>query len=385
MSFNIDLLADLLSRWISIDSVNPWLIPGASGEGAIGRALVEWLQPIGVSLAVDEVVPGRSNVVAWLPGTGGGKSLCLNAHMDTVGCAEWPEHAYVPRIQGDRLFGLGAADDKGHCTVALLVLKSLAERRWRPRGNFLVACTIDEEGTSIGTTDLVRRHRMDAAIILEPKVLGKVVVTHQGFGWIDIVVQGRAAHGNAPEQGIDAIVYMAEVIQRLHRLDIETFERTPHPLNGKTVFHTGIIAGGTNYATYPDRCTLGIEIGTQSGEVLAERVREIDQIFNEVREIYPDFKGALEVRLEQVPFMTCGHEDLWQAISSATEAVLSHPPEPAGMNAWTDAALMQEAGIPTLLMGAQGGNLHSPDEWVSLSELTKLGEILEKTVIAYCG
>ena len=59
MSFNIDLLADLLSRWISIDSVNPWLIPGASGEGAIGRALVEWLQPIGVSLAVDEVVPGR--------------------------------------------------------------------------------------------------------------------------------------------------------------------------------------------------------------------------------------------------------------------------------------------------------------------------------------
>ena len=166
------------------------------------------------------------------------------------------------------MLGLGAADDKGHCAAALLALKSAVLSGRRMRGDLMIAIVADEEGASIGTEHLVAHHKseIDAAIVLEANGLTNVLVTHQGFGWIDVVVHGTAAHGSAPDKGVDAIVHMAEVVRRLHELDRKAYQAHPHPMNGRTVFHTGTIVGGTDYATYPDRCVLGIEIGTQPGE-----------------------------------------------------------------------------------------------------------------------
>jgi acetylornithine deacetylase len=287
---------ELLFDLVRIESVTPWLIPDGAGEGEIARFVARWLEPLQLEVALEEVEPGRPNLLARLRGTGGGPTLCLNAHSDTVGFENWRDRALVPRREGDRLIGLGAADDKACCALALLVLRSLVAEGPRPAGDLLVACTVDEEGASIGTEDLMRRHaqEMDAAIVLEPDALPRGVVEHQGFGWIDVVVHGKAAHGSAPQVGIDAIVHMAEVVRRLDRLDREVFRTNPDPLNGMTVFHASTIQGGTDYATYPSRCVLGIEIGTQPGEHLSDRVREIEAIFFEVREIYPDFRGEVD-------------------------------------------------------------------------------------------
>jgi acetylornithine deacetylase/succinyl-diaminopimelate desuccinylase-like protein len=346
-----NLLADL----VRIESVTPWLIPDGSGEGAIARFMADWLADLEVEVQLDEVEPGRPNLIARLRGTGGGPTLCLNAHSDTVGYANWADRALSPVREAERLIGLGVADDKACCALALLVLRSMATNGVPLRGDLMLACTIDEEGSSVGTTHLMEHHEMDAAIVL------------------------------APEVGVDAIVHMAEVVDRLHRLDREVFVASPDPMNGRTVFHTGTIRGGTDYATYPNRAVLGIEIGTQPGEHLSNRVAEIEGIFAEIKEVEPRFRGEVNVALEREPFKAEGHEALWEALDAATVDTLGRPLEPAGLNAWTDAALMQAAGVPTILFGPLGGNFHAPEEWVSVPEIVQAASILEGAIVRFCG
>jgi acetylornithine deacetylase len=154
-------------------------------------------------------------------------------------------------------------------------------------------------------------------------------------------------------------------------------------MNGRTVFHTGTISGGTDYATYPNRAALGIEIGTQPGEHLSDRVAEIEAIFAEIAEDEPGFRGEVAVQLDRDPFLAQGHERLQEVLAASMTDVLGRQPIITGLNAWTDAALMQAAGIPTILIGATGGNFHAPDEWLSLSEFMKLCTILEQAAIRF--
>jgi acetylornithine deacetylase/succinyl-diaminopimelate desuccinylase-like protein len=374
---------ELLSAMVRIESVTPWLIPTGSGEGAMAAFITDWLSGTGAEIEIVEVEPGRPNVLARLRGSGGGPTLCLNAHTDTVGFANWPDEALVPRLDGDRLYGLGSADDKAGCAAAMLVLRSLSRSGTPLRGDLLLACVADEEGISIGSEHLAQQTGIDAAIVIEPQPTEDLIVEHQGFGWIDVITHGVAAHGSAPELGVDAIVHLAEVIRRLHKLDRDVFTTSPSPMNGRTVFHTGTIKGGTDYATYPNQATLGIEIGTQPGEHLSDRVAEIEDMFAQIAADEPGFSGEVAVRLDRDPFLAEGHERLQEVLAAAMERVLGHPPKVTGLNAWTDAALMQAAGIPTLLIGATGGNYHAPDEWISISELVKLCSILEQAVASF--
>ncbi|MFZ5911148.1 MAG: M20/M25/M40 family metallo-hydrolase [Chloroflexota bacterium] len=385
MSIEIQDVIDLVSELVKIDSSNPWLVPGSPGEANVAAYIANWLKPLDVEVRLEEVEPGRPNLIAILRGTGGGKSLCLNAHLDTVGYALWRDQALKPQVNGGILTGLGSADDKGHCAAALLVMKSLVESGVRLRGDLMVALVIDEEGTSSGTMDFVKHYHPDAVLVLEALEPGNITTTHQGFGWLDIIVEGRAAHGSAPHVGIDAIVHMAEVITRLQRLDREKFAPNAHPLNDKTVFHTGTISGGTDYATYPGRCVLGIEIGTQPGETIENRIAEIETIFAEVKQVYPNFSGHVEVKLARDPFEARGHEEIWEIVASEMERELGSPVKAVGENAWGDAALFQDAGIPTLMFGAAGNNLHTPDEWVSLPDLTRLAHILAGVARKFCA
>ncbi|MFI5369262.1 MAG: M20/M25/M40 family metallo-hydrolase [Spirochaetia bacterium] len=166
---------ELLAALVSIDSVNPDLVPGAKGEGEIAAYVAEWLGRRGLEVHVeDSGRKERPNVVAVARGTGGGKSLMLNAHMDTVGIAGM-EGPFQPQIRDGRLFGRGAMD-----TMAALAafLVALAEARELPlRGDALLTAVVDEEYASAGTEAVVRKWKADAAVVGEPT--GLQIVT----GW----------------------------------------------------------------------------------------------------------------------------------------------------------------------------------------------------------
>lgn len=371
---------DVLAALIEIESVTPSLIAGGSGGQSIARFIADWLAAIAADVEIADI---EQCMLARLRGTGGGPTLCLNAHTDTVGYEGWPERALVPEVRGDHMFGLGASDDKGGCAAAMLALKSIAEAGVTLRGDLLVALVADAEGDSIGSEHLAKSGGIDAAIVIEPQPIDHLVVEHQGFGWVDLITYGVAAHGSAPEAGVDAIVHMAEVITRLHRLDRTQFQANPSLLNGKVVFHTATISGGTHYATYPDVARLGIEIGTQPGEHLSDRIDEIKAIFAEVSRTEPGFRADIEVKLDCEPFVAAGHEGLQKVVTRAMSDVLGRTPRITGMNAWSEAAIMQAAGIPTLLMGSPGGNAHTAGEWTSISDIVKLSEILASAAVAY--
>ncbi len=371
-------VAPLLADLVRIESVTPWLVPGGAGESAIVAHLASFLDRPGIDVQIEEVQPGRPNLIATVRGRGPGPTLCLNAHADTVGYENWRDEALSPRVEGDRLYGLGSCDDKAGCVAMMLTLAALAADPPKA-GTLLAAFVADEEALSIGTEHLVKRTGIDAAIIIEPHGLGEMVVEHQGFGWIDITTHGVAAHGSAPDQGVDSIAHMSEVLAGLRALDRDVYAPTRGLPSGKTVFHASKIGGGTDYATYPSRTTLGIEIGTQPGERLANRVSEIEAIFAAIAEREPAFRAEITVQLERDPFRSAGHERLRQHLNAAFESVTGRVPVEAGLNAWTDAALMQSAGIPTVLIGPEGGNLHAPGEWVNLTELAQLCDILEAT------
>lgn len=384
MPITPEQVKQLLTRLVTIESVTPWLIPTGSGEAAVARYIADWLADIGAEIEIVEVEPGRPNVLARLRGSGGGPTLCLNAHTDTVGFDGWPAEALVPRIDGDIMYGLGAADDKSGVAAAMLALRALAESGTKLRGDLLIACVADEEGVSIGSEHLAATHdHIDACIVIEPQPTENLVVEHQGFGWIDVICHGVAAHGCVPDQGVDAIAHLAQVITRMRAHDRAVFEPKPSPMSGRTVFHTGTITGGTDYATYPNYAKVGIEIGTQPGEHLSDRVSEIERMFAEVAQMERGFKGEVVVRLEREPFVASGHEALQEVVVGAVTEVLGHPPTITGMNGWTDAALMQAAGIPTLLMGSLGGNFHTAGEWTSISGLVQLCDILVRTATRY--
>jgi acetylornithine deacetylase/succinyl-diaminopimelate desuccinylase-like protein len=387
MTVSREEVIQLLDSLVRIDSVTPWLIPGGAGEGEVARFMQHWLTAAGLDVTLEDVEPGRPNVLAWLRGSAPGPTICLTAHSDTVGYAAWPDRALAPVVEGDRMIGVGVADDKGGCAAAMLAAAELVRAGTPLAGNLLIALAIDEEGVSIGTEHLVANHadEIDLAIELEPEGSHLIFGEHQGFGWIDIVVFGEPAHGSAPDKGVDAIVHMAEVITRLHRLDETRWKPNPDPRNGRTVFHTGTIQGGTDYATYPAEVVLGIEIGTQPGETLADRVAEIEAIFDEVKAVEPRFRGEVRVRLDRNPFTGAGNDALLTALADATEAVNGTRAEITGLNAWTDAALLQSAGIPTVLFGPEGGNYHAADEWVSIPDVIATAEILRRTVVTLLG
>jgi acetylornithine deacetylase/succinyl-diaminopimelate desuccinylase-like protein len=374
---------ELLDALVRIDSVTPWLIPGGAGEAEIAADLAARLVRLGLEATIEEIEPGRCNVIGRLRGAGTGPTICLNAHADTVGYASWPDRALTPVVEGDRMTGLGVADDKGGCATALLALADLARRGVQLNGDILVAFVADEEGVSIGTEHLVAHHadEIDLAIVLEPEGSDLVIAEHQGFGWIDVVVNGRPAHGSAPEEGVDAIVHLAEVITRLAELDRTVWTASPDPTNGRTVFHTGTISGGTDYATYPSQAVLGIEIGTQPGETLANRVADIEAIFDRIRaEVDPRFSGEVRVRLDRDPFVGIGNEALVEAIIAASAEFRPEPAHRVGMNAWTDAALMEAAGIPTVMYGPKGGNFHAANEWVSVEDVLVCSRIVAAAI-----
>jgi len=377
-------VADLLGELIRIESVNPSLAVNGSGEAGMAAFIADWLADTGADVRVAEVAPGRPNVLARLRGTGGGPTLCLNAHTDTVGLDGWADDALVPRLEGDRIYGRGSSDDKLGCAAGLLVLRSLAESGPPPSGDLLLACVADAEGGSAGSEHLVSEGGIDAAIVIMGRMaVHEIVVEHQGFGWVDIITKGVAAHSGQPDVGVDAIVHLAEVISRLHRLDRKFFEQHPSLMNGRTVFHAGKIEGGSAYSTYPSCAKVGLKVGLQPGERLADRLAEIQDIFAEVTRQEPGFSAEISVRLQREPFVARGHETLQEMIGRAMAEVIGKQPEITGRNGWTDTALLQQAGIPTVMLGAPGGNHHIPGEWASVGETVKLCQILESVARQY--
>jgi acetylornithine deacetylase/succinyl-diaminopimelate desuccinylase-like protein len=253
----MDTAIRLLRELVAINSVNPTLVPGAPGERDVADLIAQQLRRAGLDVSVEQVADGRPNVVGVLEGRSKGRSLMFCGHTDTVGVAGMTD-PFTPHERDGRMYGRGAQDMKGGVAAMMSAAIAIAERGGLAAGRLIVAAVVDEEHSSIGADALVRAWRADAAIVTEPTDLA-IAVGHKGFAWVEVTVDGKAAHGSRPAEGQDAILRLGRVLNRLEGLDRELQARAPHPLVGTGSLHASLVTGGRELSSYPDRATLQME------------------------------------------------------------------------------------------------------------------------------
>ncbi|HEX2994380.1 MAG TPA: ArgE/DapE family deacylase [Anaerolineales bacterium] len=370
----------LLSDLVAINSINPDLVPGAPGEAEIARYIAGWLEDAGLEVQLIEAAAGRPNVVGIARGTGGGRTLLFNGHMDTVGVAGMP-NAHQPRIEGGRLYGRGAYDMKGGLAACMLAIAEVQKQHLR--GDVIFTGVVDEEYASLGTFDLAKRFRADAAIVAEFTEL-QLILAHRGFVWLEIETIGKAAHGSRPDLGVDAIVKMGKVLTEMEKLDLRLRSNPIHPLLGSGSLHASLIEGGREYSTYPERCVLSVERRTLPGETPEMVEGEFLQIVQDIQQSDPAFQTVVRRGIDRSPLETRTEAEIVQALQAASDNVLNRPLPIAGVQFWTDAAVLSAEGISSVLFGPSGSGAHAMEEWVDLASVKTCAEVYLATAMEFC-
>src|SRR5438445_3716596 len=281
-------LQDLICELVAIESVNPDLVPSGSGEAAIATFVASWLRDAGLEVTVVEPMPGRPSVVGVLRGSGGGRSLMLNAHMDTVG-AGGMKSAFTPEVRDGRVYGRGAYDMKA--SLAAIMATARKARSLKLKGDLIITAVADEEVASTGTSAVLEfpsphrgegqgegrgKFHADFGIVTEPTEL-KLCLAHKGFVWLEVETSGVAAHGSRADLGVDAITHMGRILTGVQDLS-ERLHRGPrHGLLGTGSIHASLIEGGQEMSTYPAHCKAKFERRTIPGENGDQAKRELGE------------------------------------------------------------------------------------------------------------
>src|SRR6185436_304249 len=336
---------ELLRELVAIDSVNPTLVRGAAGEGQIGAAIADHMRRLGMDVEVQEVAPGRPNVVGVVDSGRPGPSLLFCGHLDTVG-VDGMTDPFDPVERGGRIYGRGAQDMKGG-VAAMIDAARLVRDRGLPCGRLVVAAVVDEEYASLGADALVSAWTADGAVVTEPTDL-QIGIGHKGFAWIEIETRGRAAHGSRPRDGRDAILRMGRVLHRLELLDRELQARPPHPIMATGSLHASIVEGGRELSSYPDLCRLQMERRTIAGESAETALAEIEAILELLLDEDAEFEGDCRLAFARPPYELPARHARAQAMVRAA-ATVGASAATVGMSFWTDAAILAQAGIPSIL------------------------------------
>jgi acetylornithine deacetylase len=362
-------LEDLICELVAIESVNPALVPSGSGEGEIASFIARWLRSAGLEVSVIEPMPGRPSVVGVLRGSGGGSSLMLNAHMDTVGAGGMPR-PFSPLVTDGLIYGRGAYDMKA--SLAAIMLTARSARDLRLKGDLIVAAVADEEVASLGTSALLEQFHADFGIVTEPTEL-RLCLAHKGFVWLEVETTGVAAHGSRADLGVDAIAHMGRVLTGVLELDARLRAGPRHGLLGTGSIHASLIEGGQEMSTYPARCVAKLERRTVPGEDGASSLREIEVLMG-------DERVSARVMLERPPSEVAPDHSVSRAVAGA-----AGDPVMIGAAYWMDMALMNAAGIPTVAFGPEGEGAHADVEWVNLASVEKCVEVYLRAAQLLCN
>ncbi|HEU0182169.1 MAG TPA: M20/M25/M40 family metallo-hydrolase, partial [Agromyces mariniharenae] len=366
-------VAALTRELVAVDATNPSLVPGGAGERELAELVAGWLAERGFDVRLVGADPSRPSVLARRRGLGGGRTLLLAGHLDTVGgvgagtdgsnaAADEPG-AHEP--DHDRIVGRGAYDMAGGLAAAMVAAADAPDDL---PGDVVLAFASDEEFGSVGMEELLAAidaedpedagdgddasaiggaasarlalPRPDGAIVLEPTDL-EVTLAHRGFAWYRVEYEGVAAHGSQPELGVDAIDRALDGLVALRALAAELGARPRHPLLGAGSVRVATIEGGTDAATVAACCVLVVERRTLPGE--PDPGAELE------RALAPS-RPARVVELVARPAMEADPASpIARAVLASVERASGAPAVRRGDPWWTDAGLIAAAGIPAVL------------------------------------
>ena len=339
---------------------------------------------------------GSPNVVGTRAGSGGGRSLLVDGHVDVVpaeNAGEWSTPPFAGTIQGNRIVGRGVSDMK--CTHALLFfcMDVLEKLRLRLKGDLLFASVIDEETGGAGTLACAQRgYHADAALLPEPVSMA-VCPAGQGVSYFKIFVKGKAFHGGARYYGVSAIEKAMDVVKAVNQLEEARTARLAHPLyrDLPTPFtiNIGTIRGGEWPSMVAGEVVLEGRFGVAPQESILEARADLENCLLRLGETDPWFKEH-PPRVEWTAnFLQSGEipaeHPFVQTLAADYEAVCGKQPQISGTPFGTDAGtLIRLANTPAVVFGP-GSCAHNVDEWMDIDTLKTYARIFIRTVIHWCG
>ena len=365
-------VVDLLRSLVAVPSVNPGMDAACQGEGALGDVVAAWARTEGFATRVQEVHPGRNNVLVDL-GLEGLPTLALVTHLDTVPLGNLTERARSIAVEGGRVYGRGACDAKGSLATMLTALCVLRERSDDLKVNVQVAAMADEEHTFHGVLEYIRRFTSEshpvAAIVGEPTRL-EVVRAHKGVLRFRLETIGRAAHSARPDDGINAIDHMTVVLSAL-RAAFTAEPPTPHPLLGGATFTVTQIEGGIALNVVPEQCAVVIDRRLLPGESTVAVLAWVDGQLDLLRQAHTQLHVVRhEPFVSDDALETAPDASIVQA-ALAARSTLFGPSGAIGVPFGTDGSkLAARAGIPTIVVGPGDiAQAHTADEWIEVEQL----------------
>ena len=357
----------LARRLIALDTINP---PGCESPAA--HLLGDLLAVAGYETRYFEFAPGRTTLLAALAGNDERPPIGFTGHLDTVplGAAPWVHDPFGGEVVNDRLYGRGASDMKAAVAAMVVTAVRHAGVPGRRAGVTLVITAGEEtscEGARHLASSVELRGRVGALVVGEPTA-NRPVIAHKGCVRYRISTRGIAAHGSMPEQGVNAIHRMAEVIRLLQGFD---FGVPAHELLGAPTLNIGTIVGGASINSVADAASIGVDIrlvpGQDEDSVLARLGAALGDDVSIAR-----LEGAASVETDPAhPWI--------QSVFRVMEGVLGERPAPAGVPYFTDASVLTAAfgNPPTVILGPGEPQMaHKTDEYCRVS-------LLEASVEAY--
>lgn len=340
---------------------------------------------------------GNPNVVGVLPGSGGGRSIILNSHIDVVpegDIEKWEDDPFSGVIKNGKLFGRGSTDMKGGSAALLLAIEAIRATDIKLKGDVIFESVIEEESGGAGTLAcLLRGYTADAAIIPEPTNM-KFFPKQQGSMWFRITVHGKSAHGGTRYEGMSAIDKAYQVIQKIHELEKVRNERINDPLYEKIKIpipiNIGKITSGTWPSSVPDLAIIEGRMGVSPNETMEGAEKEMKEVLDELKTIDPWFKlypptiewfggrwlpGNLETNH---PFI--------EAVAGSYRSVMNQNAVIEASPWGTDGGLLSQVGqIPVLVFGPGVTEVaHDANEYIHLKDMYTTAEIIAISMIRWC-
>ena len=358
-----------LASLIRINSVNP-AYDGGPGEREVATWIRNFFTQRGVETWEQEVFPGRSNVIARLPGRNAGQRVILEAHMDTVSTLGMTIPPFEPRIEKGKMFGRGSCDTKAGLAAMMHAMASLHEEGLQPPCEVWLAAVVDEEYSYRGVVKLCEGLTGQAALVAEPTGMRAVIASKGVVRW-RIVVRGRAAHSSKPHLGVNAINHMARVILALEE-DHRRLAQHEHPLLGPATLNVGRIQGGVQVNFVPDHCAIEIDRRLLPGETVEGVLAHYQTILHQLMASDPSMQILMESpMLTDRPLETAATAPPAQ-LASLLLSEMGLDGALCGVPFGSDASKLSNQGIPSLVIGP--GNIdqaHASVEYVEVAEVEK--------------
>lgn len=342
---------------------------------------------------------GRNNLVGVIKGTGGGRSLILNGHIDTMPFGNrqaWSKDPFCGIIEGDKLYGLGSTDMKASLSAMIMAAEVIKSCDIKLKGDLILQSVVDEEGGGNGTLACVERgYKADAAIVGEPTQLN-IQPAHMGFMFHEIKVSGMSIHSSQLWNGVNAIDKAIKIYQSLQELEHQWLMTERHPLLPPPTINLGEIEGGIAGSVVPGSCTLKtcLHYLPKAGQSFEDTRNEVSgQVHRAIMNAaqadswLSEHPPEIEIYQEGFPFETAVDHSVVEEMSKIIRSVFNREAIIEGMPAGCDARLLSQFGLtPTIIVGCgDAKQSHTIDEYVSVSEYLKCIEIYANFIISWCG